>query len=125
MKGRIPPTTYQDIRCNMIFDIKMEDLQQKAWYVAGGHAIVAPPALTYASVVLQESVRIALTLDVLNNLEVKTFEIHNAYLTAPCSEKLLTTMVSEFGPDLAGKKYLVVRAFYGLNYAGASIRNHL
>ena len=77
------------------------------------------------SVVLQESVRIALTLAALNDLEVKTSDIQNAYLTAPCSEKIWTTLGSEFGPDLAGKKALVVRALYGLKSAGASFRNHL
>ena len=39
--------------------------------------------------------------------------------------KIWTTLGSEFGPDLAGKKPLVVRALYVLNYAGASLINHL
>ena len=34
-------------------------------------------------------------------------------------------MGSEFGPDLAGKTYLVVRALYGVQSAGASFRNHM
>ena len=34
-------------------------------------------------------------------------------------------MGSEFGPDLAGKKTLFVRALYGLKYAGDSFINHL
>ena len=123
--GEKPPPTYQEIRCHMIFDIKMEYFRRKARYVAGGHATVAPPTLTYASVVSQESVRIALTLAALNDLEVKTSDIQNAYLTAPCSEKFWTTLGSEFGPDLAGKKAIVVRALYGLKYSGASFRNHL
>ena len=72
----------------MIFDIKMEIFRRKARYVAGGHATVAPPTLTYASVVSRESVRIAITLDALNYMEVKTSDIQNAYLTAPCSEKI-------------------------------------
>ena len=42
----------------------------------------APKTLTYASIVLRESVRIALTLAALNDLEVKTADIENAYLTA-------------------------------------------
>ena len=42
-----------------------------------------PPTNTYASVVSQESVRIALTLAALNDLEVMTADIENAYLTAP------------------------------------------
>ena len=103
----------------------MEDFRRKARYVAGGHATVAPPTLTYASVVSRESVRIALTLAALNDLEVKKSDIQNAYLTAPCSEKIWTTLGSEFGPDLAGKKALVIRTLYGLNSAGASFRNHL
>ena len=103
----------------------MEDFRRKARYIAGGHATVAPLTLTYASVVSRESVHIALTLAALNDLEIKTSDIQNAYLTAPCSEKILTTLSSEFGPDLAGKKALVVRDFYGLKSAGASFRNHL
>ena len=42
----------------------MEDFRQEYRYVAGGHATVAPPTLTYASVVLIDSVRIALTGDI-------------------------------------------------------------
>ena len=53
----------------------MEDFRQKYRYVAGGHATVTPLTLTYASVVSQESVRIALTLSTLNDLEVKTSDI--------------------------------------------------
>ena len=109
----------------MIFDIKTEDIRRKARYVAGGHATVAPPTLTYASVVSRESVRVSLTLAALNDLEVKTSDIQNAYLTAPCSEKIWITLGSEFGPDLAGKKALVIRALYSLKSAGASFRNHL
>ena len=76
-------------------------------------------------VVSQDSVLITLTFVALKYLEVKKSDIQNAYLTAPCSEKIWTTLGSEFGPDLAGKKALVVRALYGLKSAGASFRNHL
>ena len=124
-EGEKPPPTYQEIRCHIIFDIKMEDFQKKAQYVARGHATVAPPTLMYASVVLKESIRISLMLAVLKDLEVKTSDIQNAYLTTPCSEKICTTLGSEFGPDLAGKKALVIRALYGLKYAGDSFINHL
>ena len=92
---------------------------------AVGHATGAPPTLTYVSVVSQYSVRIALTLAALNDMEVKTSDIHNAYFTNPCSDKIWTTLGSEFVPDLEGKKDLVVRALYGLKYASASFRNHL
>jgi hypothetical protein len=46
----IPPT-YQEIRCHMIFDVKMEDFRRKARFVAGGHITDAPHITTYASVV--------------------------------------------------------------------------
>ena len=51
----------------------------------------APKHLTLISVVSRESVRISLTLAALNDLEVKTSDIQNAYLTGPCSEKVHTT----------------------------------
>ena len=83
-----------------------------------------PPTLTYASVVSRESVRIALTLAALNDLEVKTADIENAYLTAPVTEKIWTQLGPEFGSD-QGKNAIVVRALYGLKSAGAAFRNHL
>ncbi|KAI2513193.1 hypothetical protein MHU86_1231 [Fragilaria crotonensis] len=83
-----------------------------------------PASVTYASVVSRESVRIALTLAALNDLEVKTADIENAYLTAPVGEKIWCRLGPEFGAD-AGKKALIVRALYGLKSAGASFRNHL
>jgi hypothetical protein len=44
----------------MIFDVKMEDFRSKARFVAGGHINDTPHAMTYASVVPSESVRITL-----------------------------------------------------------------
>ena len=84
------PIGSQYIKCHMVFSIKMEDFTQKACLVAGGHMVEA--CLTYVSVVSRESVRIALTLAALNDLEVKTSDTWNAYLTAPCSEKIHTTL---------------------------------
>ena len=81
--------------------------------------------MAYAIVVSLESIHISLKISALNDLEVKTSDIHNAYLTAPCLEKIWTTLGLEFGPDLAWKKYLVVWALYGLKYASDSFRNHL
>jgi Reverse transcriptase (RNA-dependent DNA polymerase) len=92
--------------------------------VAGGHMTKAPATLTYASAVSRESVRIALTLAALNDLEVKTADIENAYLTAPMSEKIWTKLGPEFGAD-NGMKAILVQALYGLKSVGASFRNHL
>ena len=119
----IPPT-YQEIRGHLVFDVKMEDFKRKARCVAGGHMTETPSTNTYASVVSRESVRIALTLAALNDLEVKTADIENAYLTAPVTEKIWCTLGSEFGAD-AGKRAIVARSLHGLKSAGASFRNHL
>lgn len=63
----------------------------------------SPPGyVMYASVLLRESVWIALTLGALNDLEVKTAKIVNAYLTAPVGEIIWCRLGPEFGRD-AGK----------------------
>ena len=88
--GSKPPIGHAFIGVHMIFDVKMENFQFKARLVANGNETGAPASLTYASVVTRESVRIALTIAALNDLEVKTSDIENAYLTAPTEEKLYT-----------------------------------
>ena len=57
----------------------MEDFRRKARLVAGGHMTTAPAAITYASVVSRESVRITITLAALNGLEVKVGDVENAF----------------------------------------------
>ena len=122
--GERAPPTYQQIRCHMIFDVKMDTFQRKARYVAQGNMTEAPATLTYASVVSRESVRIALTLAALNDLEVKTADVANAFLQVPVLEKIWTICGPEFGPD-EGRKAILVRALYGLCSASAAFRNHM
>jgi hypothetical protein len=118
------PPTYQDIRCHMIFYVKMEDFRRKARFVAGCHTTDTPHAMTYANVVSREYVRVALTLTDLNDLDVKMADIENVYLMAPLTEKVWTVLGPEFGDD-AGKLALIVRALYGLKSAGTAFSNHL
>jgi hypothetical protein len=80
--GHSTPIGYQKIPCHMIFDVKMEDFRQKARLVAGGHQTEAPATITYASVVSRETVRLALTIASLNDLEVKVGDVLNTYITA-------------------------------------------
>jgi hypothetical protein len=84
--------TYQEIRCHMIFDVKMEDFRLKTSFVAGGHTPDTPHTMTYASFVARESVRVALILAALNDLDVNMADIENAYLTAPITEKVWTVL---------------------------------
>jgi hypothetical protein len=118
------PPTYQEIRCHMIFDVKMEDFRRKESFVAGGYKKDNPHAMTYASVVSRESVRIALTLASLNDLYVKMADIENAHLMAPLTEKVWTVLGPEFVDD-AGNSALIVGALYGLKSAVAAFRIHL
>ena len=124
-KDDIPPG-YQQIKCHMIFDVKMgENFRRKARFVAGGHMTEVPESLiTYSSVVSRDSVRIALTIAGLNGLKVMACDIQNAYLTADCREKVWTVAGPEFGSE-AGTVFLVKKALYGLKSAGAAFRSLL
>ena len=121
----IPPG-YQQIKCHLIFDVKMgENFRRKARFVAGGHTTEVPESLiTYSSVVSRDSVRIALTIAGLNGLKVMSCDIQNAYLTADCREKIWTVAGPEFGSE-AGTIFLVRKALYGLKSAGAAFRSLL
>jgi hypothetical protein len=79
------PVGYQKIKCHFIFDIKMdENFRRKARLVANGNEMEAPPTLTYSSVVSRDSVRIALLVAALNDLNILSCDIQNVYLTANC-----------------------------------------
>ena len=68
---------------HIIFDVKMGDnLYGKYRMVVGYHKITTPYPLTYFPVVFRYSVRIALTIYVLNYLKVLACNIQNGYLTA-------------------------------------------
>ncbi|KAG7370183.1 reverse transcriptase RNA-dependent DNA polymerase [Nitzschia inconspicua] len=122
--GQTVPPGYQFMKCHLVFDIKFDGFRFKTRMVAGGHMVETPAFLTYASVVSRETVRIALLMAALHDLDVKAADVQNAYLTAPTTEKIWTICGPEFGPD-EGKKAIIVRALYGLKGSGASYRNHI
>ena len=76
-KNSMPSPGFKKIRCHIIFDVKM-DLTCKARFVAGGHLTDPPTAMTYASVVSRESVRIAFLLAAYNVFEILSGDIGNA-----------------------------------------------
>jgi hypothetical protein len=123
-ESQIPPG-YQMIDCHLIFDIKLgENFRRKARMVAGGHMTETPSSITYASVVARDSVRIALNVAALNDLQVFSCDIQNAYLSAPCREKVWTYAGHEFGSN-AGKIMIIKEALYGLKSSGAAFRSFL
>jgi hypothetical protein len=97
-EGASKPVGFKEIRCHIIFDVKM-DFTQKAHLVAGGHMPDPPSSLTYSSVVSRESVRIAFTIAALNDLDILCANIGNVYLNAPCRERCFIVTGLEFGAD--------------------------
>ena len=119
------PSRYQEIRCHMIFDVKIgENFRRKAQLVVCGHTTEAPATITYSSVVSRDSVRIAFTIAALNGLQVMACDIQNAYLTADCREKIWSRAGPEFGLE-AGTIMFIRKALYGLRSSGAAFRAHL
>ena len=120
----IPPG-YQQIKCHMIFDVKMgETFRHKARFVAGGHTTETPTSLTYSSVVSRDSVRIILLIVALNGLQVMACDIQNAYLTANCHEKIWTYAGPEFGSEHRQPMF-IKKALHGLKSSGTAFRAHL
>ena len=80
------------------------DFTRKAQFVAGGHMIETPSSITYSSVVVsRESVKITFLIAALNDLDIMSCDIENAYLNAPCKEKIWFVGGKECGPHLEGK----------------------
>jgi hypothetical protein len=64
-------------------------------------------------------------LAALNDLNILSADIGNAYLNAPARERVHTTLGPEiFGSEHSGKTAIIVRALYGLKTAGAAWRHH-
>jgi hypothetical protein len=116
---------YQEIKCQFVFDVKLgEGFRKKARLVALGNRTQTPTTLTYSSVVSRDSVRIALTVAALNDLDILVCDIEGAYLTAKCREKVYVEAGPEFGSE-AGKIMIVKMALYGLKSSGAAFRSKL
>jgi len=105
----------------MVFDVKM-DFTRKARFVAGGHVTDPPTSITYSSVVARDSVRLAFLIAALNDLDILSADIGNAYLNAPMREKVHTTCGPEFGQNDHGHIAVITRALYGLKSSGAAWR---
>jgi hypothetical protein len=92
--GELTQDGYKFVSTHMALDVKLgENYRRQARLVADGHKTDTPTStITYSSVVSRDSVRIALTIAPLNDLNIFACDIQNAYLTAPCREKLYTVV---------------------------------
>ncbi|KAL7539628.1 hypothetical protein ACHAWF_006464 [Thalassiosira exigua] len=104
---------YQEISCHIIFDVKT-DFTHKARFVANGSTTDTPSALTYSSVVSRDSIRIALLVAVLNDLDIFACDIGNAYLNAPCKERIWFVAGHECGHEIKERVMKLIRSLYGL-----------
>ena len=94
----------------MIFSVKMgKSFRRKAQFVVDGHTTKTLVEMTYSSVVSRDSVRIPLTIEALNDLDMLACDIQNDYLTADFREQVWVVSRPEFGSE-AGKKILVRKA---------------
>ena len=67
---------YQNIKCQLIFDVKMgKKFRQKSRLVGGRHKTEAPSLITYSSVVSRDSIRIVLKIAALNGLDLLACDI--------------------------------------------------
>lgn len=114
---------YQEIRNHLVFDVKM-DFTRKARYCAGGHTTDAPEGITYSSVVSRDSIRLGFLAAALHDVDVLAIDLENAYLNAPCAEKIWFLGTAECG-DAKGKVCVLVRSLYGLKSSGFSWRQAL
>jgi hypothetical protein len=121
------PVGHQRVTVHMVFDVKIT-LQRKARLVADGHKVPeARKESTYSSVPSRDSVRLFFLLAALNDLDVLSADIQNAYLTAPIKEKYYVVAQASdgFSMEYSGRPAKIVRAMYGLPVAGASFRAYL
>jgi hypothetical protein len=115
---------FKKINCHTVFDVKL-DLVRKARFVAGGHQTDQPKELVYSSVVSRDSVRLAFLIAALNDLEILSADVQNAYLNMPTMEKIYVIAGPEFGQGKEGWPVMIVRALYGLRSSGACWHDHL
>jgi hypothetical protein len=109
----------------MIFDVEMGgNFRRKDRFVADGHKATTPAAMCYSSVVSRDSVRIALTIAALNDLDVLACDVQNACLTTDCREKVWIIAGPEFGSE-AGTSMLAKKAPHGLKSSGTAFRAFL
>ena len=75
--------------------------------------------MTYVSLVLQESVQVALLISALNYLGVFYANVQNAYLNAPPREKAWFQARTEFG-KYGDRVIIIICALYGMSSIAAS-----
>ena len=107
-----PPEGYKKIKVHLVFDVK-HDGQHKARCVGNGHLTDIPIDSVYSGVVSLCRLWIVISLSELNDLEMWSTDIGNAYLEAYTSKKLYIVASLVFG-ELQGHILIISKALYRL-----------
>ena len=110
------PDGYKKIRVHFVYAIK-HDGCHKARLVAGGHLTDVPDYSITSSVVSLRGLRTVIFIAELNELELWTTDVGNAYLEAPTQEKVYIVGGPEFR-DRQGCSMIIKKALYGLRSSG-------
>ena len=74
----------------------------------------------YSNAVSRDSVRLVFLVAALHKLDVLACDIGNAYLNAPCKEKIWFVSGREFDKESMGKVMKLVGALHGLKSSGVT-----
>ena len=97
-----PPKGYSRIPYHIVYDVKW-DGRRKTRLVANGNMVDLSDDDIYSGVVSIESLRIGFLIAQLNDLNICTADISNAYLFAKAKEKVYFVAGKEFGKEMEGK----------------------
>jgi hypothetical protein len=117
------PEKFTKIPTHFVYDVK-HDGRHKARMVAGGHRTETPVDSVYSGVVSLAGIRIVTFLAELNDMELWSTDIGNAYLESYTKEKVAFVAGPEFG-ELAGHTFIIRKALYGLRSSGARWHDRL
>ena len=115
-KGTPIPEGHTKIPCHFVFAVKACG-RHKSRLVAGGHRTSTPTDSTYSGVVSLLGIRMVTFLAELNELELWSTDVGNAYLESYTSEKICIIAGAEFG-ELEGCTLRIRKALYGLKSSG-------
>ena len=95
-----------------MWDVKI-NFKSKAWLVANGDLVDAPPWMTYVFLVSRYSFRLDMMLSSLNDWDILCAYIHNIYLNTKPNKKVNFEAAEDFGTSRI-QAIVIVRILYGL-----------
>ena len=121
--GFEPSDDYQKNTLRFHFEVK-QDGRHKGRLVAGGHLVALMDGISSRSTVVKGiSVRLLDLIAHRYNLKSLCGDIGNAFITAPCLEKVYAVAGPEFG-DQQDSIVMIEKILYGLKSSSRAFRNY-